>query len=131
MTNAEKTRPSRRQKLLGDRPGNYAIARGVRMSPTKVRRMTDLIRGLDVGEATDLLRFAPQAASEPVGKALSSAVANAQQTDSLRPAELYVANAFADEAMTMRRIRPRARGSATRTLKRGSHITIVVCQKEA
>lgn len=131
MTNAEKTRPSRRQKLLGDRSGNYAIARDVRMSPSKVRRMTDLIKGLDVGEATDLLRFAPQAAGEPVGKTLSSAVANAEQTDSLRPEQLYVANAFADEAMTMRRIRPRARGSATRTLKRGSHITIVVCQKEA
>lgn len=131
MSNAEKTRPSRRKALLGDRPGNYAIARGVRMSPMKVRRVTDLIRGLATDEAADLLRFASQAASEPVGKTLASAVANAQQTDNLQSGQLYVANAFVDEAMTMRRVRPRARGSATRTLKRGSHITVVVCQKEA
>ncbi len=131
MSNAEKTRPTRREKLLGERPGNYAIARGVRMSPTKVRRVTELIDGLDVNDAQDLLHFTPQAAGEPVSKTLASAVANAQQSNSLRPGELYVANAFVDEAMTMRRIRPRARGSASRIMKRGSHITIVVCRKEA
>ena len=130
MSNAEKTRPSRRETLLGDRQGSYAIARGVRMSPTKVRRVVDLIRGADVTEALDLLKFAPQAAAEPVGKVLASAAANAQQTENLRPEQLFISQAFVDEAMTMRRIRPRAKGSASRILKRGSHITVVVEAKE-
>ncbi|QGN35053.1 50S ribosomal protein L22 [Microlunatus sp. Gsoil 973] len=131
MSNAEKTRPSRRAALLGDRQGSYAIARGVRMSPTKVRRVVDVIRGLDVADALDTLKFAPQAAAEPVSKVIASAAANAQQTENLRVEELYVAKAFVDEGMTMRRIRPRAKGSASRILKRSSHITVVVEKKEA
>ena len=71
----EKTRPSRRAALLGDRPGSYAIARHVRMSPTKVRRVVDIVRGMDVNEALAVLRFAPQAASDPVYKVVASAVA--------------------------------------------------------
>ena len=74
------SRPSRRTALLGDRPGSYAIARAVRISPTKARRVVDLVRGLDVDNALSTLRFAPQAASEPVYKVLASAVANAEQT---------------------------------------------------
>jgi large subunit ribosomal protein L22 len=131
MSNAAKTRPSRRAALLGDRQGSYAIARGVRMSPTKVRRVVDLIRGADVTEALDLLKFAPQAAAEPVGKVIASAAANAEQTEGLRAEQLYVSQAFVDEGMTMRRIRPRAKGSASRILKRGSHITVVVEVKTA
>jgi large subunit ribosomal protein L22 len=131
MSNAEKTRPSRRATLLGDRQGSYAIARGVRMSPTKVRRVVDLIRGADVSEALDMLKFAPQAAAEPVSKVVASAAANAQQTDNLRIDQLYVSQAFVDEGMTMRRIRPRAKGSANRILKRSSHITVVVEAKSA
>jgi large subunit ribosomal protein L22 len=131
MSNAAKTRPSRRDALLGDRQGSYAIARGVRMSPTKVRRVVDVVRGLDVTDALDALKFAPQAAAEPVSKVIASAAANAQQTENLRPEELYVSRAFVDEGMTMRRIRPRAKGSASRILKRSSHITVVVEKKEA
>lgn len=131
MSNAEKTRPTRRAALLGDRQGSYAIARGVRMSPTKVRRVVDVIRGLDVTDALDTLKFAPQAAAEPVSKVIASAAANAQQGENLRPEELFVAKAFVDEGMTMRRIRPRAKGSASRILKRSSHITVVVEKKEA
>lgn len=131
MSNAEKTRPSRRAALLGDRQGSYAIARGVRMSPTKVRRVVDVIRGLDVTDALDALKFAPQAAAEPVSKVIASAAANAQHGENLRPEELFVAKAFVDEGMTMRRIRPRAKGSASRILKRSSHITVVVEKKEA
>ena len=131
MSNASKTRPSRRDALLGDRQGSYAIARGVRMSPTKVRRVVDVIRGLDVTEALDTLKFAPQAAAEPVSKVIASAAANAEQTENLRAEQLFVAKAFVDEGMTMRRIRPRAKGSASRILKRSSHITIVVEAKEA
>ena len=120
------SRPSRRQALLGDRPGSYAIARQIRISPTKVRRVVDLVRGMDVGDALSTLRFTPQAASEPVYKVLASAAANAEQADSLKRADLYVSQAFVDEGVTMRRIRPRAKGSASRILKRSSQITVVV-----
>jgi large subunit ribosomal protein L22 len=120
------SRPSRRQSLLGERPGSYAIARRVRLSPTKVRRVVDLIRGLDVEDALSLCQFAPQAASEPVYKVLASAVANAERTDNLKRGDLFVSQVFVDEGVTMRRIRPRAKGSASRILKRSSHITVVV-----
>lgn len=119
-------RPSRRAALLGDRPGSYAIAKHVRMSPLKVRRVVDLVRGMDVTEALDVLKFAPQAASEPVYKVVASATANAENTEGLRADELFVSAAFVDEGMTLRRIRPRAKGSASRILKRASHITVVV-----
>jgi large subunit ribosomal protein L22 len=133
MSNKEE-RPTRRATLLGDRAGSYAIARHVRMSPTKVRRVVDLVRGMDVTEALDVLKFAPQAASEQVYKVLASATANAAEVEGLRAEELFVSAAFVDEGMTLRRIRARAKGSASRILKRGSHITVVVepkGQKEA
>jgi large subunit ribosomal protein L22 len=120
------SRPSPRQALLGDRPGSYAIARRIRISPTKVRRVVDLVRGMDVSDALSTLRFTPQAASEPVYKVVASAAANAEQADSLKRADLYVSQAFVDEGVTMRRIRPRAKGSASRILKRSSQITVVV-----
>ena len=116
----------RRETLLGDRPGSYAIARHVRMSPTKVRRVVDLVRGMDIKDALVALKFAPQAASEPVYKVVASASANAAATEDLRAEELYISAAFVDEGMTLRRIRPRAKGSASRILKRASHITVVV-----
>jgi large subunit ribosomal protein L22 len=120
------SRPSRREVLLGDRPGSYAIARQVRISPTKVRRVVELIRGMDVEDALNTCRFAPQAASEPVYKVVASAAANAEQADNLKRADLFVSQAFVDQGVTMRRIRARARGSASRILKRSSHITVVV-----
>ena len=122
----QKARPSRRAALLGDRPGSYAIARHIRMSSTKVRRVIDLVRGSDVNEALSILKFAPQAAAEPVYKVIASAAANAENTEGLRIEDLYISQAFVDEGVTMRRIRPRAKGSASRILKRGSHITVVV-----
>lgn len=124
-------RPSRRLALLGDRPGSYAIARHVRMSPMKVRRVVNLVRGMDVTVALATLKFAPQAASEPVYKVVASAVANAEATESLGAEDLYISTAFVDEGVTLRRIRPRAKGSASAILKRGSHITVVVEPKEA
>ena len=96
------------------------------MSPTKVRRVVNLVRGMDVPQALDVLKFAPQAASEPVYKVLASAAANAEQTEGLRVDQLVVTAAYVDEGMTLRRIRPRAKGSASRILKRASHITVVV-----
>ena len=126
MSKDKDSRPSRRKALLGDRPGSYAIARQVRISPTKVRRVLDLIRGMDVGDALSTLQFAPQAASEPLYKVIASAASNAEQSDNLKRDELYVSQAFVDDGVTMRRIRPRAKGSASRILKRSSHITVVV-----
>jgi len=120
------SRPTRRQALLGDRQGSYAIARHVRMSPTKVRRVVDLIRGMDVEDALNACRFAPQAASEPVYKVIASAAANAERTDNLRRGDLYVSQAFVDDGVTLRRIRPRARGGWGPTVKRPRHITVVV-----
>ena len=92
----------------------------------KVRRVVDLVRGMPVTDALDVLKFAPQAASEPVYKVVASAAANAENTEGLRREELVVSAAFVDEGMTLRRIRPRAKGSASRILKRASHITVVV-----
>ena len=125
MSNNE-SRPSRRAALLGDRPGSYAIARHVRMSPTKVRRVVDVVRGMDVNEALAVLKFAPQAASDPVYKVVASAAANAENTESLRADDLFISQAFVDEGVTLRRIRPPAKGSASRLMKRASHITVVV-----
>ena len=113
--------------LAFDEPaGARAVARYVRMSPMKVRRVLDLVRGLPVAEAAAVLQFAPQAASEPVAKVLASAVANAEHNHDLDPATLYVAAAFADEGPTLKRFRPRAQGRAYRIRKRTSHITVVV-----
>ena len=126
MSKDKDSRPSRRKALLGDRPGSFAIAKQVRISATKSRRVVDLVRGMDVSAALDTLKFAPQAASEPVYKVVASAAANAEQTHNLRREELFISAAFVDEGVTMRRIRPRAKGSASRILKRSSHITVVV-----
>lgn len=103
-----------------------AVARYVRVTPQKARRVVDLIRGMNAGEAQAVLQFAPQAASEPVGKVLASAVANASNNLNLDPATLWVAEAFVDEGPTMKRFRPRAQGRAYRIRKRTSHITVVV-----
>jgi large subunit ribosomal protein L22 len=103
-----------------------ARARYVRVAPMKVRRVVDLIRGLPAAEAQAVLRFAPQAASEPVGKVLASAVANAEHNEQLDPATLVIREAYVDEGPTLKRFRPRAQGRAYRIRKRTSHITIVL-----
>ena len=99
------------------------------MSPRKVRRVVDTVRGMDAAQAIATLRFAPQAAAEPVRKVIQSAVANAESAEGLRVDDLYVSQIFVD--VTMRRIRPRAKGSASRILKRASHITAVVEPRSA
>jgi large subunit ribosomal protein L22 len=103
-----------------------ASARYVRVTPQKARRVVDLIRGLPTGEAQALLRFAPQSASETVGKVLDSAVANAENNHDLDPSALVVTEAYVDEGPTLKRFRPRAQGRAYRIRKRTSHITVVV-----
>jgi large subunit ribosomal protein L22 len=103
-----------------------AQARYVRVTPMKARRVIDLIRGLPAAEAQAILHFAPQAASEPVGKVLDSAIANATNNFKLDPDTLVVSEAFVDEGPTLKRFRPRAQGRAYRIRKRTSHITVVV-----
>jgi large subunit ribosomal protein L22 len=107
-------------------PSAVAKARFVRVSASKARRVIDLVRGKSVTEALDILRWAPQAASEPVAKVIASAAANAQNNDGLDPATLVVASVYADEGPTAKRIRPRAQGRAYRIRKRTSHITVIV-----
>src|SRR6476469_8329372 len=107
-------------------PSATAKARFVRVSATKARRVIDLVRGKTVSEALDILRWAPQQASEPVAKVIASAAANAQNNDGLDPSTLVVAAVYADEGPTAKRIRPRAQGRAFRIRKRTSHITVIV-----
>ncbi|WP_375497136.1 50S ribosomal protein L22 [uncultured Jatrophihabitans sp.] len=104
----------------------FAKASHVRVSPMKARRVIALIRDLPAQEALSVLKFAPQAASEPVGKVLASAIANAEHNFQLDPQTLVVSRAYVDEGPTMKRFRPRAQGRAYRIRKRTSHITIEV-----
>jgi large subunit ribosomal protein L22 len=103
-----------------------AQAKYIRQSPYKVRRVLDLVRGLPVENARDVLAFTNRRAATTIRKVLESAVANAEHNHALDGDELFVAEAFADEGPTLKRYRPRARGRATRIRKRTSHITIVV-----
>ncbi|OIV39207.1 50S ribosomal protein L22 [Mangrovactinospora gilvigrisea] len=107
-----------------------ARARYIRVTPMKARRVVDLIRGMSATEAQAVLRFAPQAASETVGKVLDAAIANAGHNYNMGNADaLFVSEAYVDEGPTLKRIRPRAQGRAYRINKRTSHITIVVAEK--
>ncbi|MCL6422803.1 50S ribosomal protein L22 [Brachybacterium sp. JHP9] len=108
-----------------------AQVRYLRMTPMKARRVVDLIRGKSTAEAEDILRFAPQAASEPVLKLVKSAIANArvkadQAGERFDERELIVSAAFVDEGPTMKRFQPRAQGRAFQIKKRTSHVTVVV-----
>ncbi|GAB3517926.1 50S ribosomal protein L22 [Arthrobacter monumenti] len=112
-----------------------AIARHVRVTPMKARRVVNLIRGKQANEALAILKFAPQAASEPVFKVVQSAMANARglaDRDSVAFDEddLFISEAFVDEGPTMKRFQPRAQGRAYRILKRTSHITVVLATPE-
>jgi large subunit ribosomal protein L22 len=107
-------------------PGARAVARHVRISPMKARRVVNLVRGLPAKEALTVLQFAPQAASEQVYKVLASAIANAENNERLDPDALLVSEAFVDEGPTMKRFRPRAQGRAYRIRKRTCHITVTV-----
>ena len=109
-------------------PANATLAqaRFVRMTPRKCRRVVDIVRGLPVQEALDILRFQPQSASEPIAKVVASAAANAEHNKQLDPASLFISQAYVDEGPTLKRFRPRAQGRAYRIRKRTSHITVVV-----
>ena len=109
-----------------------AIARYVRIAPRKVRLVVDQIRGKNIAEARTILAFSERSAAETVAKVLNSAVANAEHNYGMRADSLVVKATYVDEGPTLKRIRPRAKGSASRINKRTSHITVVVApRKEA
>jgi len=113
-----------------------AIAKYVRMSPRKVRLVADQIRGKGVNDAYAILQYSKKGASEPVGKTLRSAVANAQNRaqdggDTLDVDDLVIHEIFVDEGPTLRRYRAAAQGRAAPIRKRTSHITVVVDTKDA
>ena len=107
-----------------------AVSRFVRVSPRKARIVIDLIRGKSVMDAREILKFTNRGIAETVEKTLNSAVANAEHNHHVRAESLIVKTAFADEGPTLKRIRPRAKGSASRIRKRTSHITIIVATRE-
>ncbi|MFN8522765.1 MAG: 50S ribosomal protein L22 [Chloroflexota bacterium] len=108
-----------------------AVARHIRMSAQKVRLVLDTIKGKPVTEALAILRFLPQKATVPVTKVLQSAQANAENNFNLDRDDLIVLRVSADESRTLKRWRPRARGRANQILKRSSHVTVVVAEREA
>jgi large subunit ribosomal protein L22 len=110
--------------------GAYAIAKYIRMSPRKVRRVLDQIRGQSYREALIMLEFMPYRACGPVLKTLRSAVANAEHNQGLEPASLVVSHASADQGPSLRRFRPRAQGRAYQIRKPTCHITIAVSPNE-
>ena len=112
--------------VADDRVTTKATAKYVRGSASKVREVLDLIRGLDVRRADEVLQFTARDAAQDIRKVLTSAVANAVHNDEQDPDELYVVACYADEGPTLRRFRPRAKGRATRIRKRTCHITVVV-----
>jgi large subunit ribosomal protein L22 len=112
--------------LNEERPTAMARVRYLRVSPTKARRVVDLVRGMPAQEALQTLRFSPQEVSADVYKVVASAVANAEHNGRLDAETLYIRDAFVDEGPTFKRFRPRAQGRAYRIRKRTSHITIVV-----
>jgi large subunit ribosomal protein L22 len=114
-----------------EHPGTRAVHRHAGLSASKARQVLDLIRGEDVQRAAEILTGTEREAATVVGKVLTSAVANAQHNDQQNPEELYVSACYADEAATMKRWRPRARGRATRIRKRTCHITIIVSRLPA
>ena len=108
-----------------------AVSRDTGVSPRKVRLLVDMVRGKKVDEALTLLRFAPTPLAQVVSKAIKSAAANAENNYQMTPSDLKIVRIFADEARTLKRFRPRARGRASPILKRSTHITVVVAEQEA
>ena len=107
-----------------------AIAKTVRITPRKARLVVDLIRNKNLSEAAAILRLTPRGASAVVEKVLKSAAANAVNNNQMDKAKLYVKECYVNEGPTLKRYLPRAKGSADSLLKRTSHITVVVAEKE-
>lgn len=103
-----------------------AVARYVRMSPYKVRRVIDLVRGKPVAEALVMLKYVPQRAAAEVARTIKSAAANAENNFDMDPSDLVVKTIFADEGPRLKRYMPRARGRIDTIRKRTTHITVIV-----
>jgi len=113
-----------------ERPGTRATLKGFHMSASKARVVLNLIRGEDVKFAAEILADTSREAADVIGKVLASAVANAVNNDGMVAEELYVAAAYADEGITMKRFTPRARGRAGAIRKRSCHITVIVARMD-
>ena len=120
---------SEKKKLGIGKDQGKAILRYARISSRKVKIVLDLIKGKNIDEAYAILRYTPKAASDILFKLLKSAEANATNNNGLNRDDLYVAEAFANQGPTLKRIMPRARGRAYRIRKRTSHITLVVKER--
>jgi len=107
-----------------------AYLRHARIAPRKVQIVLDLIRNKPAGLAMAILKITPKAASAPLAKLLASAIANAENNHNMNRDELYVAECFVTPGPTLKRIRPRAQGRAFKVLKRTSHVTLVLKEKE-
>ncbi len=106
-----------------------AVAKFVRISPRKIRLVMDQVRGKQVGEALNMLSFAPQRGARILKKLVNSAIANAEQNSGVDVDSLYIMRVYADEGPTLKRWRPRAQGRATSIRKRTSHLTVVLNEK--
>jgi len=106
-----------------------AVGKYLRVSPYKVRLVADLVRGKKVGDALTILKFLPKKSGRLINKTLRSAVANAENTQSMDVDTLFIKTLLVDEGPKLKRWRPRAMGRATRILKRTSHITMVLAEK--
>jgi len=107
-----------------------ALAKDTGVSPRKVRLLVDMVRGKSVDEALTMLSFTRTPTAKVVAKVVKSAAANAENNFQMTPSDLKIVKIFADEAPTMKRHRPRARGRVGRILKRSSHITVIVAERE-
>ena len=108
-----------------------AIAKDTGVSPRKVRLLVDMVRGRKVDEALTILRFTPSPTSRVVAKVVKSAAANAENNFQMSPSDLKIVTVFVDEARSLKRFRPRARGRSSPILKRSSHITVIVAEQES
>ena len=127
MATRSKQKATTRQDNKDNRP--YAVAKYIRISPSKVQVVLDLIRGKNYVEAVAVLKTASKAACEPVLKVLNSAAANAEVNKGMNKDALYVAECFADQGPTLKRVQPVSRGRAYRILKRTSHITVILDER--
>ena len=107
-----------------------AIAKDTGISPRKVRLLVDMVRGKGVDEALAVLRFTPTPVARVVAKVVKSAAANAENNFQMSPSDLKIVSISADEARTLKRYRPRSRGRVSPILRRSSHITVIVMERE-
>jgi len=126
MQKEESKKEEKVQEILEAR----ATLKYARISSRKVKIVIDLIRGKNVDEALAIVKFTPKASSEVIEKLLKSAIANAENNHGMAHEKLYVAEVYANQGPTLRRIRPAAKGSAVRIRKRTSHITIVLRERD-